>query len=207
MQQAVLNRATMRVADTTDVSGRVTADSIKQELYAKKQSSLWRLTIFGCAVFVSVLTLSNTANASKVTAPFYSVSSGSANAVPIGPCTLTNHEIYTGVALPIGAFSGTEDETIQFISCSPPSPPGPSIVVSGKFTWMVNGDEIDGELQTTGTLDPVNGAIFQGSFRFLSGTGKFEHVKGSGTLQGHGTTTGFVAMFIGTITYGGTDDD
>ena len=207
MQRAMLNRATMRVANTTEVSGRVTADSIKQELYAKKQSSLWRLTIFGCAVFVSVLTLSNTANASKVTAPFYSVSSGSANPVPIGPCTLTNHEIYTGVALPIGAFSGTEDETIQFISCSPPSPPGPSIVVSGKFTWMVNGDEIDGELQTTGTLDPVNGAIFQGSFRFLSGTGQFKHVKGNGTLQGHGTTTGFVAMFIGTITYRGTDDD
>ena len=156
---------------------------------------------------VSVLALSNTTNASEVTAPFYSVSFGSANPVQIDSCTLTNHEIYTGVALPIGAFSGTEDETIQFISCSPPSPPGPSIVVSGKFTWMVNGDEIDGELQTTGTLDPVNGAIFQGSFRFLSGTGKFEHVKGSGTLQGHGTTTGFVAMFIGTITYGGTDDD
>jgi hypothetical protein len=72
---------------------------------------------------------------------------------------------------------------------------------------MVNGDEIDGELQTTGTLDPVNGAIFQGSFRFLHGTGQFKHVKGNGTLLGHGTTTGFVAMFIGTITYGGTDDD
>ena len=126
MQQAVLNRATMRVADTTDVSGRVTADSIKQELYAKKQSSLWRLTIFGCAVFVSVLTLSNTANASKVTAPFYSVSSGSANPVPIGPCTLTNHEIYTGVALPIGAFSGTEDETIEFLSVRPRRPPVPA---------------------------------------------------------------------------------
>jgi hypothetical protein len=47
MQAAMLNRATMRVADTTEVSGRVTAVSIKQELYAKKQSSLWRLRIFG----------------------------------------------------------------------------------------------------------------------------------------------------------------
>jgi hypothetical protein len=37
MQRAMLNRATMRVADTTEVSGRVTADSIKHELYAKKQ--------------------------------------------------------------------------------------------------------------------------------------------------------------------------
>jgi hypothetical protein len=37
MLPAMLNRATMRVADTTEVSGRVTADSIKYGLYAKKQ--------------------------------------------------------------------------------------------------------------------------------------------------------------------------
>ena len=47
MQHAVHNCATIRVAEKTDVSGRVTADSIKHELYAKKQSSLWRLSIFG----------------------------------------------------------------------------------------------------------------------------------------------------------------
>ncbi len=37
MLPAMLNRATMRVADTTEVSGRVTADSIKHGLYARKQ--------------------------------------------------------------------------------------------------------------------------------------------------------------------------
>ena len=37
MLPAMLNRATMRVADTTEVSGRVTADSIEHGLYAKKQ--------------------------------------------------------------------------------------------------------------------------------------------------------------------------
>jgi len=125
---------------------------------------------------------------------------------------LANHETYTGFALPIGAFSGTEDETILFLSCPPNSPPGPSIEVSSKFKWVVTttGDEIDGELQTTGTLDPVNGAIVQGSFRFLSGTGQFRHVKGSGIVLAHGTpTTGnnLVGTFIGTITYGGNDDD
>jgi hypothetical protein len=45
--QHMHNHATIRVADRTDVSGRVTADSIKHELYAKKTSSLSRLTIFG----------------------------------------------------------------------------------------------------------------------------------------------------------------
>jgi hypothetical protein len=61
MQRALLNRATMRVADTTEVSGRVTADSIKHELYAKTQSSLWRLTIFGfckvCSLVAATLIL------------------------------------------------------------------------------------------------------------------------------------------------------
>jgi hypothetical protein len=58
MHYAVFNRVTIRVADTTDVSGRVTAESIKHGLYAKKQSSVWRicgLTIFGYVVSVCVL--------------------------------------------------------------------------------------------------------------------------------------------------------
>ena len=37
MQRALLNCATTRVAETTDLSGRVTAESIKHALYAKKQ--------------------------------------------------------------------------------------------------------------------------------------------------------------------------
>jgi hypothetical protein len=57
----MLNRATMRVAETTEVSGRVTADSSKHELYAKKQSSLRRLTISGfckvCSLVAATLIL------------------------------------------------------------------------------------------------------------------------------------------------------
>jgi len=58
MQHAVLNRAAMRVAETTEVSGRVTADSIKHGFCAKKQSDLLRIcasAIFGCVVPVGVL--------------------------------------------------------------------------------------------------------------------------------------------------------
>ena len=50
MQRAVLNRSTLEVANTTEISGRVTADSIKHRLWTKKLSSLLRLsglTIFG----------------------------------------------------------------------------------------------------------------------------------------------------------------
>jgi len=49
MQRAVLNRATVRVADTRDLSGRVTAKSVKRGYCAKKQSDLPRsrgLTVF-----------------------------------------------------------------------------------------------------------------------------------------------------------------
>ena len=43
MQRAVLSRATIEVANTTDISGRVTAESINDGLHAKKQSSHWRM--------------------------------------------------------------------------------------------------------------------------------------------------------------------
>ena len=49
MQRAVLNRATIEVANTTDISGRVTAESINEGLHAKKQSSHWRM---GASQFV-----------------------------------------------------------------------------------------------------------------------------------------------------------
>ena len=49
MQRAVLNRATIEVANTTDISGRVTAESINDGLHAKKQSSHWRM---GASQFV-----------------------------------------------------------------------------------------------------------------------------------------------------------
>ena len=53
MSRAMLNRAAMRVADTTEVSGGVTAKSVKRGFCAKKQSDLLRicaLAIFGSVV-------------------------------------------------------------------------------------------------------------------------------------------------------------
>jgi hypothetical protein len=49
----VLNRATIRVANTGDVSGRVTADSINNGSRAERKSSLWRA--FGLTIFCSVV--------------------------------------------------------------------------------------------------------------------------------------------------------
>jgi hypothetical protein len=158
-----------------------------------------------CLLAGGSLLLTDSVNASEVTSPFFSVSHGNANPVPIDPCTLKNHETAMGFALPIGAFTSTADEIVRLLSCSPPSPPGPAIEVSSKFKMVTaNGDEIYGELQTTGTFDPVNGVSVQGSYRFLSGTGQFTHLKGSEIVLAHGAPspgTDFVGTFIGTISY------
>ena len=50
--RALLNRATIQVAHTTDVSGRGTAESIKRGVYAKNQSILCRLC--SLTIFASV---------------------------------------------------------------------------------------------------------------------------------------------------------
>jgi hypothetical protein len=55
MLYSVLNRATVRVANTRDVSGRVTAKSVKHGFYAKKQSDLSRICVL--AIFGSVVLL------------------------------------------------------------------------------------------------------------------------------------------------------
>ena len=41
MQRALLNRATMRVADTTDVSGRVTADEVNLDRIRNSIRKVW----------------------------------------------------------------------------------------------------------------------------------------------------------------------
>jgi hypothetical protein len=43
MQRAMLNRATMRVADTTDVSGRVTADEVNLDRFHNHMSKVFAL--------------------------------------------------------------------------------------------------------------------------------------------------------------------
>jgi hypothetical protein len=55
MQHSRLNRATLQVADTTEICGRVTAKSVKRGFCAKKKSDLSR--ICALAIFGSVVSL------------------------------------------------------------------------------------------------------------------------------------------------------
>src|ERR1700730_3896039 len=106
----------------------------------------------------------------------------------------------------LGVITWFSDETVQFLSCSPPSTPGPAIAVSGHFKILAaNGDEIDGEYQTTG-FDTVNGVSVHGGYTFVSGTGRFINVAGSGVIVAHGVASppfDFVGSLDGTIRYSG----
>ena len=153
-----------------------------------------------------VLTLSSTISSSAAVAgenlPFHAVLQGIVNPVPTGQCTLANTETGSGVALHLGKWTWSDQETVQFLSCPPP---GSAIAVTGQFVMVAaNGDKIDGAFETTGTFDPVNGVSVQGGYAFVSGTGRFANVTGTGTIAAHGsagTPSDFVASLDGVISY------
>ena len=66
MHYSVLNRATVRVANTRDVSGRITADSINNGSRAERKSSLWRAC--GLMIFCSVVSVGVLASLTPVSA-------------------------------------------------------------------------------------------------------------------------------------------
>ena len=136
--------------------------------------------------------------------PFHAVLQGEANPVPIGECTLANTETGSGVATHLGKWTWSDQETAQFLSCPPP---GSAIAVTGQFVMVAaNGDEIDGTFETSGTFDPVNGVSVQGPYIFVSGTGRFLNVTGSGIITAHGSAGppfDFVGSLDGVISYKG----
>jgi hypothetical protein len=138
--------------------------------------------------------------------PFHAVWQGNANPFPIDQCTLGNHETGSGLALHLGQWTWSDSETVHFVGCPPP-PPGSAIADSGQFTiTAANGDQITGTFETTGTLDPVLGVSVQGGYTFVSGTGRFVNVSGSGLIQAHGAGAPpfeFVASMDGTIRFAG----
>lgn len=162
------------------------------------------LSVLGVAL--SALKASSV-NAAAVALPFHAVIHGNANPFPINQCTLGNHETGSGRALHLGVITWSSDEVVQFLSCSPPSPPGPAIGVSGHFTIVAaNGDEIHGEYQTTGTFYPVTGVSVSGGYNLVSGAGRFSNVTGNGIVVAHGAAGppfDFVGSLDGTINHEG----
>ena len=153
-------------------------------------------------VFVLVLKSETNYSAAAENLPFHAVFHGQANPVPTGECTFSNTETGSGVALHLGTWTWSDRESVEFVSCPPP---GTGITVSGQFVMVAaNGDEIDGTFETAGTLDPVQGVAVQGSYSFVSGTGRFVNVSGSGAITAHGApppSFDFVASMDGVISY------
>ncbi len=173
--------------------------------------SISKITLLAVPLVVLGFALStptrSSVNASAVARPFDAIIQGNANPFPIDPCTLGNHETGSGRAVHLGVITWASDETARFLSCSPPSPPGPAIAVSGQFKIVAaNGDEIHGQYQTTGTFDPVNGVSVHGGYTFVSGTGRFSNVTGAGVIAAYGAVSppfDFVGSLDGTVDYSG----
>jgi hypothetical protein len=157
MLRAMLNRATLRVADTTEVSGRVTADSIKHELYGKKQSSLWRLTIFAfCNVWslvAATLILPALAYAQNnqgnggpsinlgiPNGTYVYTISGYYNQVPIVPIAASGRTTYFADGTTSGVSSFSIGGTVY------------KVTVAGTFTVNADGSVSETEKQTSGPL-------------------------------------------------------
>jgi len=162
-----------------------------------------RLMMRTALVFIPILLIFASAGAENSTAqqlPFHAVFQGNSHPFSIDQCTLNNQESGSGVALHLGAWTWSDNETVRFLSCPPP---GTAIAVSGRFKMVAaNGDEIQGTVETTGTLDPVAGVSVHGSYTFVSGTGRFAHVSGTGVIAVDGSAAppfDFVTSMDGTI--------
>jgi hypothetical protein len=107
---------------------------------------------------------------------------------------------WTGHATHLGAFTweATGSITVTGITGSLLD-----IKVHGNFTLTAaNGDTIYGFFDTTGTLDPVAGAVnTSGPYVFLGGTGRFTLVAGGGTIAATGTTSDASCPMNGWIEY------
>jgi hypothetical protein len=125
-------------------------------------------------------------------------SQSTVNPEPTGQCTI-NTETGSGFAPHLEKWTWSDQQSVQFVSCPPHRS---AIVVTGQFVIAAaNGGEIFRTLETTGALDPVNGVSPQGSYIFVSGTGRSVTVTGSGIITGHGSASSLVGSIDGVISY------
>jgi hypothetical protein len=191
----------MWVARPPGISGFTRNIAWEARMISKSKSVLLTLvSTFFCMVLSTAPNSSVAFGAGNL--PFHATFQGEANPVPTGECTLANTETGSGVALHLGKWTWSDQESVQFLACPPP---GSAIAVMGQFLMVAaNGDEIEGTFETTGTFDPVTGVSVQGGYIFVSGTGRFANVTGSGTIAAHGSATApfdFVASLDGVISY------
>ncbi len=126
------------------------------------------------------------AGAVETTQPFFMVISGNANPVPTGdPCILINSEAGSGIATALGMTGWASEEVVDFCADGDPN----TAAVEGQLVLTAaNGDEIFAVYHTLATVNNEIAVItFAGTYEFTGGTGRFDDIRGSGSLAGQGS--------------------
>jgi hypothetical protein len=181
MQRALLNRATMRVADTTEVSDRVTADQVNLDRFHNRIGKVGALVVARSKVYLSaatmilIVTLAVPAVAQNQV-PFKGAIQGYESDTPHGgppPTTVLVVGLTTGVGTLVGQLTFSYELTVTL--------PGFTATGSGKLI-AANGDIINTTI--TGFLVPPASppgvasitefdTITGGTGRFTGATGQF----------------------------------
>jgi hypothetical protein len=195
MQRVVLNRATMRVADTTDVSGRVTAEEVNLDRFHNRIRKVCALAV-ATLILPALASLSFSAQAAEKKKIMGTDKYGptiSQTVVPLGPGDDPKHQL---VVLAIYRATTTssdpdfnETEVMNYEQNDQVAGTGPH---RGYYVrHHKNGDTdygtYEGTVKTTVKEDGSWETTWEGTFKIIGGTGKFKNDKGSGTYRGKAT--------------------
>jgi hypothetical protein len=199
MQHAVHNRATIRVADRMDVSGRVTADEVNLDRFHNRIRKVCALVgprskvYLSAAMMILIVMLAVPAVAQKLV-PFNGAIQGRETDTLGSPPTQFAHGDTTGIATHVGQLRYTYDLTID-LSNGMGTGSGHLIAANGDNIYTT----VVGQFSPTPT--PGVGSITEVN-TIIGGTGRFAGAQGSFTVErlinlGTGFTSG---SFHGTIT-------
>ena len=203
MKHTVHNRATIRVADRTDVSGRVTADEVNLDRFHKRIRKACALVAGRSKVYLSaatmilILTLVVPASAQKQVS-FSGAIQGLEIDTPTGPNTLSVQGSTTGMATHLGQF-----QLIYHLMVNTMTGQGTGGTAN---LFNANGDSISmtffGQLTPkTPPFPPVVGSITE-TYNILGGTGRFAGAQGGFTVERFANLVG--PPFTGGVIHDGT---
>jgi hypothetical protein len=210
MQHALYNRATIRVADKTDVSGRVTADEVNLDRFHNRIRKVCALVAAGSKVYLSAATLilivalADPASAQQQV-PFKGAIQGEETDTVVSFPTQSAHGDTTRIASLVGKLKFTFDLTIDLLHGTGTG--------TGHLS-AANGDNI--YTMITGSFEliaPGIGSVTEFD-TITGGTGRFAGAQGSFIMERlvdgvpNGPNPHFTSgSFHGTITSPGAGSD
>jgi hypothetical protein len=184
MQHAVHNRATIRVANRTDVSGRVTANEVNLDRFHNRIAKVCALVATRSKVYLSaatmiLLTLAVQAGEQK-SVPFSGAIQGHERGiVQVPPTTQSTFGTATGIVTNLGQLSLTYDVTINLTTGKGTG--------SGVLLIAKNGDSIfttvSGQFHPPTSTSTVSVPSITETYTITGGTGRFKGAKGQFTVE------------------------